>query len=311
MVKPKVYADFHNADANGRLRLNCVGTVEDLRGRGSRCVTECPWPYTRTTWTPRGDSMNCWSMGSYPSRTKNIAGWRPSIGPRSIMPPRSKRHPRIGPGTLRRPRPVRTAEAIRPPDLIAWRPHADALRPDRLCALCVFVVNLLGVTHWRAGMSSRWFWAYSVCFAAAGSVLRRPGPGSADARAVPRRPHRRRLLGAAPAHQPHLHRRGQPAPVRDHRPHQELRRRRRPGEGQARGRAVQRLGRVQGHRGRRLHPGRPARPRTGKAGRRHHRPDRRRPAARTATSTPITPSSSRKIAGRTSSSATNCTAPAT
>jgi hypothetical protein len=25
-----VYADFHNADALGRLRLNCVGTVQDL-----------------------------------------------------------------------------------------------------------------------------------------------------------------------------------------------------------------------------------------------------------------------------------------
>jgi hypothetical protein len=34
MVKPKVYADFHNADANGRLRLNCVGTIEDLARRG-------------------------------------------------------------------------------------------------------------------------------------------------------------------------------------------------------------------------------------------------------------------------------------
>lgn len=30
MSNPKVYADFHNADARGRLRLNCVGTVEDL-----------------------------------------------------------------------------------------------------------------------------------------------------------------------------------------------------------------------------------------------------------------------------------------
>jgi len=30
MSKPKVYADFHNADVQGRLRLNCVGTVEDL-----------------------------------------------------------------------------------------------------------------------------------------------------------------------------------------------------------------------------------------------------------------------------------------
>lgn len=26
----RVYADFHNADAQGCLRLNCVGTVEDL-----------------------------------------------------------------------------------------------------------------------------------------------------------------------------------------------------------------------------------------------------------------------------------------
>ncbi len=30
MVKPRVYADFHNADPQGRLRLNCVGTMEDL-----------------------------------------------------------------------------------------------------------------------------------------------------------------------------------------------------------------------------------------------------------------------------------------
>jgi len=30
MDKPKIYADFHNADAQGRLRLNCVGTLEDL-----------------------------------------------------------------------------------------------------------------------------------------------------------------------------------------------------------------------------------------------------------------------------------------
>jgi hypothetical protein len=30
MDNPKVYADFHNADANGCLRLNCVGTIEDL-----------------------------------------------------------------------------------------------------------------------------------------------------------------------------------------------------------------------------------------------------------------------------------------
>ncbi len=30
MNKPRVFADFHNADVKGRLRLNCNGTVEDL-----------------------------------------------------------------------------------------------------------------------------------------------------------------------------------------------------------------------------------------------------------------------------------------
>lgn len=30
MNKPRVFADFHNADSQGRLRLNCIGTVEDL-----------------------------------------------------------------------------------------------------------------------------------------------------------------------------------------------------------------------------------------------------------------------------------------
>ncbi len=30
MIKQKIYVDFHNADTQGRLRLNCVGTLEDL-----------------------------------------------------------------------------------------------------------------------------------------------------------------------------------------------------------------------------------------------------------------------------------------
>ena len=34
MVKAKIYADFHNADASGRLRLNCIGTIEDLARQG-------------------------------------------------------------------------------------------------------------------------------------------------------------------------------------------------------------------------------------------------------------------------------------
>jgi hypothetical protein len=34
VVNPQVYADCHNADASGRLRLNCVGTIEDLARQG-------------------------------------------------------------------------------------------------------------------------------------------------------------------------------------------------------------------------------------------------------------------------------------
>ncbi|MCE7985698.1 MAG: hypothetical protein DYG89_31355 [Caldilinea sp. CFX5] len=30
MKKPKIYIDFQNADIQGRLRLNCTGTIEDL-----------------------------------------------------------------------------------------------------------------------------------------------------------------------------------------------------------------------------------------------------------------------------------------
>lgn len=31
MNKVRVFADFHNADVKGRVRLNCAGTVEDLK----------------------------------------------------------------------------------------------------------------------------------------------------------------------------------------------------------------------------------------------------------------------------------------
>lgn len=30
MNRARIFADFHNADAQGRLRLNCIGTIEDL-----------------------------------------------------------------------------------------------------------------------------------------------------------------------------------------------------------------------------------------------------------------------------------------
>lgn len=28
--RPRIFADFHNADPRGRIRLNCAGTVDDL-----------------------------------------------------------------------------------------------------------------------------------------------------------------------------------------------------------------------------------------------------------------------------------------
>ncbi|MDS3859664.1 hypothetical protein RIF25_02470 [Thermosynechococcaceae cyanobacterium BACA0444] len=34
MKAPRVFADFHNADTQGRLRLNCMGTAEDLEVEG-------------------------------------------------------------------------------------------------------------------------------------------------------------------------------------------------------------------------------------------------------------------------------------
>ncbi len=34
MDKARVFVDFQNADAQGRLRLNCIGTVEDLSCQG-------------------------------------------------------------------------------------------------------------------------------------------------------------------------------------------------------------------------------------------------------------------------------------
>ncbi len=34
MNKLRVFADFHNTDAKGRLRLSCAGTMEDLERHG-------------------------------------------------------------------------------------------------------------------------------------------------------------------------------------------------------------------------------------------------------------------------------------
>jgi hypothetical protein len=38
MNYPKVFADFQNADQQGRLRLNCIGTIEDLSRQGTQLI---------------------------------------------------------------------------------------------------------------------------------------------------------------------------------------------------------------------------------------------------------------------------------
>ena len=42
MNKPRVFADFHNADVQGRLRLNCIGTVRDLARQNIQLQTGLP-----------------------------------------------------------------------------------------------------------------------------------------------------------------------------------------------------------------------------------------------------------------------------
>ncbi len=34
MIKPRIYADFHNADIQGRLRLTCTGSIKDVEEQG-------------------------------------------------------------------------------------------------------------------------------------------------------------------------------------------------------------------------------------------------------------------------------------
>lgn len=36
MAKPRVYGDYHNADPQGRVRLNTAGTLQDLARQGLR-----------------------------------------------------------------------------------------------------------------------------------------------------------------------------------------------------------------------------------------------------------------------------------
>jgi hypothetical protein len=38
MNNPRIFADFQNADSQGRLRLNCIGTIEDLSRQGTKLI---------------------------------------------------------------------------------------------------------------------------------------------------------------------------------------------------------------------------------------------------------------------------------
>jgi hypothetical protein len=38
MNNARVFADFQNADSQGRLRLNCIGTIEDLSRQGTKLI---------------------------------------------------------------------------------------------------------------------------------------------------------------------------------------------------------------------------------------------------------------------------------
>jgi hypothetical protein len=38
MNYPKVFADFQNTDEQGRLRLNCIGTIKDLSRQGTQLI---------------------------------------------------------------------------------------------------------------------------------------------------------------------------------------------------------------------------------------------------------------------------------
>ncbi len=41
MNNPRIFADFQNADVQGRLRLNCIGTIEDLSRQGTTLIDGC------------------------------------------------------------------------------------------------------------------------------------------------------------------------------------------------------------------------------------------------------------------------------
>jgi hypothetical protein len=38
MTNSRIFADFQNADSQGRLRLNCIGTIEDLSRQGTKLI---------------------------------------------------------------------------------------------------------------------------------------------------------------------------------------------------------------------------------------------------------------------------------
>lgn len=84
MNKPKVFADFHNADRQGRLRLNCIGTIEDLAQqqivlRDGVCLTLYSEELEVEGIVEYSTDEHLWVA---------IIGWRAikNIGPQAIVP---------------------------------------------------------------------------------------------------------------------------------------------------------------------------------------------------------------------------------
>lgn len=68
---PLVYADFNNTDAAGRVRLNTVGTVEDL-GRQQLVLTE---GLRLTLYTDDDDAADGLRVDAIVTRSAEDAAW--------------------------------------------------------------------------------------------------------------------------------------------------------------------------------------------------------------------------------------------
>lgn len=105
MAKPKVYADFHNADPQGRIRLNCVGTVEDLSQQHvelheglalTLCADDLDAQGKLTELLVDGivsfsQEEHCWVAAVDWDEIRHAEQRPPTISPRELVPRRKER----------------------------------------------------------------------------------------------------------------------------------------------------------------------------------------------------------------------------